>query len=104
MQDFVITIALSNIDGSRLIYDENPYTGKEQLGVFLPIDEANIWKTNKNYCYLSFYALKLNNPTERMSHVLKPIYNEENLKKRKAEGCPNIRYTGKLKPVAKRKY
>lgn len=104
MQDFLVTISLSNLEGARLLWDENPYTGKQELGMFLPLQSANIYKTDKNYCYLSFYASQLSKPTERISHILKPIYNEENLKKRKAEGCPNIRYTGKLKPVAKRKY
>lgn len=104
MQDFLVTISLSNLEGERLLWDENPYTGKQELGVFLPLQSANIYKTDKNYCYLSFYASQLSNPTERISHILKPIYNEENFKKRKEMGCPPTRFIGRLRPVSKRKY
>lgn len=99
MQDFTVTIALSNIDGARLVYDENPYTGVEELGMFLPLQEANILKTEKNYCYMSFYAKALLTPMKKMSHILKPVYNKDNLKKRIAAGSPKIRYAGKLKAV-----
>lgn len=104
MQDFLVSISLSNINGTRLIYDENPYTNKQQLGIFLPIDEANILLTERNYCYLTFYAKQLDKPTTKISHLLKPILNDENKKKAQEMGYTKMRYQGKLRPVTIRNY
>lgn len=104
MQDFVINISLSNINGARLITDENPYTGREQRGIFLPLDEANIHISEKNYCYISFYAMHLDKPLPKRTHVLKPIYDKERLNFIINSGMVKSRYIGKLFPVSERKY
>lgn len=104
MQDYIVNISLMNIDGARLIYDENPYTEEQELGVFLPLKQANIYKNDKNYCYMSFYAMQLNRPMAKRTHYLKPVMSEENLKKARMAGSIKTRYLGKMFPVAERKY
>lgn len=93
-----------NINGAIYNYIEDPYTGREKLYVCLPVDDANIYINDKNYSYMSFYAMQLNRPMAKRTHYLKPVLSEENLKKARQMGCINTRYLGKMYPVAERKY
>lgn len=45
--EYYVTVTLSNIMGSRILEDENPYTGKPERGLFIPLRNSGVFVSPK---------------------------------------------------------
>lgn len=100
--DQLISISLNNIEGARNIIDENPYTGKEEEGIFIPVNQANVYKTKWNKHYIMFVARLLDRPEPKITHILRPMYSKERLEQIRKLGYTDSKYGGKMYPLGDR--
>ena len=94
---YMLNLNLLRLQQARQIKDENPYTGQEELGVFIPYEPNNIWLSRCGYPYLTIFLNPMTVETGKWSHYAMPGLTSEKLKEMKDEGTIQREFIGRMR-------
>lgn len=96
--EYYITVVLSELKGSRIIEDEDPYTGQPVRGLFVPFAESGVTVTPTKKVQTTFKANVAQVPSNKYSHVLTQIVDKEVEMERKRLGVKTT-LCGHMRPA-----
>jgi len=96
---YLLSVNLLKLQQARQIKDENPYTGEDEYGVFIPYKPNGIYVSERGYPYLTIFLNPLTDESQKYSHYAVPALPEDILRRITEEGTFSKNVIGRARKI-----